>query len=53
VIRQCKINRNTTYAVYVHDHGQGAVEGCDLRSNRLGAWFVGSGCRVRRSSNRE
>jgi parallel beta-helix repeat protein len=52
-VRHNRINKNDYQAVYVHDKGAGTFEDNDLRDNASGAWYIQSGCEVKRARNQE
>ena len=52
-VRHNRIHKNSQQAVYVHDEGAGTFEDNDLRDNVEGAWYIESGCEVKRARNQE
>jgi len=53
VLRRCRVNDNTTAAVWVNGGREVVVEDCDLRGNAKGSWVSPPGSNVRASGNLE
>ena len=52
IVSFCKIH-DSKESYGVNENGKGTIENCDLRDNAKGAWYIKSGCQVRRSGNKE
>lgn len=53
IVSASKISQNAEYGIFVHQHGSGVIENCDLPNNKKGAFKLEPNCFTRRINNKD